>query len=96
MTASDGLKLAADLAPIVSGFVKSVEGTSASGADKKAAVLDLTGTVYEGARRLGALSGVKEVRDVPWEALAPLISILIDAIVAAFNRLGVFLKKPGK
>lgn len=94
MTTDDGLKLASTLAPFVTRFMQEVEKAGVPGADKKAAVLELTGTVYEGARRLGALDGVKEVRGIEWSVLAPLIGILIDGIARLFNAVGVWFKKP--
>lgn len=93
VTTDDGLKLAATLAPFVTRFMQEAERAAVPGADKKAAVLELTGTVYEGARRLGALDGVKEVRGIDWVVLMPLISILIDAIAKLFNTIGVWVKR---
>lgn len=93
MTTDDGLKLAATLAPFVTRFMQEVERSGAPGADKKAAVMELTGTVYEGARRLGALDGVKEVRGVEWSVLAPLVGILVDGIAKLFNALGIWISR---
>lgn len=93
MTTDDGLKLATTLAPFVTRFMQEVEKAGVPGADKKAAVMELTGTVYEGARRLGALDGVKEVRGVEWAVLSPLISILVDGIAKLFNALGIWISR---
>ena len=93
MTTDDGLKLASTLAPFVTRFMQEVEKAGVPGADKRSAVLELTGTVYEGARRLGALDGVKEVRGIEWGVLAPLIGILIDGIAKLFNAVGVWIRK---
>ena len=37
----------------------------------------------------GALDGVKEVRDVPWASLAPLVGLLVDSICSVFGRIGL-------
>lgn len=82
--------LVAALAPFVRVFVRDFETTPASGEQKRKAVLDLVGTIYEGARRLGTLDGVKELRSVPWATLEPLVGVLVDGVVAAYKAVGVF------
>lgn len=80
--------LLGDLTPFVRRFVLEMDGAPVSGVQKRDAVLDLVGTIYEGARRTGALTGVKEVKDVPWASLAPLVGMLIDAICTIWTRVG--------
>ena len=87
------LGLVAALAPFVSRFSRDLEGSPATGEQKRKAVLDLVGTVYEGARRLGVLDGVKEIRGVAWVQLEPLAGILVDATVAAYKATGVFVSR---
>jgi hypothetical protein len=86
--------LLADLTPFVSRFVKVMDTAVASNEQKRQAVIDLVGTVYEGARRTGALDGVKEVRDVPWASLAPLVGLLVDSICSVFGRIGLRTQPP--
>lgn len=93
MKTEDGLVIAAALAPFVTRFMQEAEKSALPGADKKAAVMELTGTVYEGARRLGALDGIKEIRGVEWAVLAPFIGIVVDGIAKLFNALGLWLRK---
>jgi hypothetical protein len=81
--------LLADLTPFVTRFVRSLDAAVASNEQKRKAVIDLVGTVYEGARRTGALDGVKEVRDVPWASLEPLVGLLVDSICSIYGRLGL-------
>ncbi|HZR80375.1 MAG TPA: hypothetical protein VFD92_04685 [Candidatus Binatia bacterium] len=93
MEATDAIKVAAALAPIVSQFVKEVEHTDASSEEKKAAVMGLTETVYRGAQALGTLDGVKELRGVDFSTLAPLFAILVDGVVALFKAVRIFVSK---
>jgi len=88
-----GLELAGAMTPILTHFIREAERTTATGEEKKAAVLDLGQAVYLGAQRTGVLDGVKELRGVDWALVAPFISLLIDAAVALFNRLRVFAKR---
>lgn len=81
--------LLADLTPFVSRFVTTLDKAVASNEQKRKAVLDLVGTVYEGARRTGALDGVREVRDVPWSSLEPLVGLLVDSICSVYGRIGL-------
>lgn len=93
MDVKQGLELAGALAPILTHFIREAEKTNATGAEKKAAVLDLTQAVYLGAQRTGVLDGVKELRGVDWSLLVPFVSLLIDAAVALYNRLKVFVSR---
>ncbi len=90
MMGSNVFLLLADLTPFVSRFVKTLDSVpNASNEQKRKAVLDLVGSVYEGARRTGALDGVREVRDVPWVSLEPLVGLLVDSICSVFGRIGL-------
>ena len=81
--------LLADLTPFVSRFITAMDRAVASNEQKRKAVIDMVGAVYEGARRTGALDGVREVRDVPWSLLEPLVGLLVDSICSVYGRLGL-------
>jgi len=82
--------LLADLTPFVTRFIRALDAVpNASNEQKRKAVTDLVGAVYEGARRTGALDGVREVRDVPWASLEPLVGLLIDSICSVYGRIGL-------
>lgn len=82
--------LVAALSPFIRVFVRDVETSGASSEQKRVAVLQLVGTVYEGARRLGILDGVKELRHVPWTQVEPLAGVVVDGVVAMYKAVGVF------
>ena len=93
MDLADALTIGAALQPYVKEFMNDVERSDLPGAAKRQKVLDLTGTVYEGARRLGKLDGVKELNGVDWSLLAPLIGTVVDGLVQLWNELGLWLSK---
>lgn len=93
MDINDGIKAAAALAPLVSALTREAERSGATGTEKRAAVMELAGAIYEGARRTGALDGVKETRGLDWTTLAPLVGLLVDGLVALFNRLRLFASR---
>lgn len=78
-------KAIAGFSPLLEALILTAERTGASGEQKREAVA-------EGAEMLwGSLqSSVKEIRGIPWAAVAPIVAPavggLIDAIVAIFNR----------
>jgi hypothetical protein len=82
--------LVASLTPFIRTFVRDVETSSASSEQKRVAVLQMVGTVYEGARRLGILDGVKELKSVPWSQVEPLAAVVVDGVVAMYKAVGVF------
>jgi hypothetical protein len=92
-TVSEFLRIGNELRPYVERFMDEAEKSGLPGTSKKENVLNLVGTVYEGARRLGVLDGVKEVRGVEWAALAPFIGWIIDGLVAFYNAIGRWRSK---
>jgi hypothetical protein len=93
METTDVLKAVAAMQPIVNNLMHSIEGADVSGEAKKAHVMDLAGAIYEGARRTGALDGVRETRGLAWVDLAPLLSTLIDGLVAIFKAIGLWFSR---
>ena len=80
------IKAVTTFAPLIETLILSAERTGASGKDKHDAVVEAAEKLY------GSLqSSVKELRGVPWAAVAPLIvpltAGLISAIVGIWNRL---------
>lgn len=84
-TVVDLLRFGNELRPYVERFMDEAEASGMPGADKREQVLRLTGTVYEGARRLGKLDGVKELDGVDWALLEPFIGVIVDGIVTFYN-----------
>lgn len=95
METTDVLKAVAAMQPIVNSLMHSVEAAEVSGEEKKRQVMDLAGAVYEGARRTGALDGVRETRGLSWVDLAPVLSILVDGLVAIFKAIGLWFSRKG-
>jgi hypothetical protein len=93
METTDVLKAVAAMQPIVERLVVDLERADVPGPVKRQQALDLAGAIYEGARRTGALDGVKEVRGLDWSLVAPLIGLLVDGLVTAYKALGLFLSK---
>ena len=77
--------------PLVAAFTKEAESSVASSEEKHRAVSSAVEQSYK------ILQGsIKEIRDIPWEVIAPLVlpvgGGIISIVVGLFNRLGVFLK----
>jgi hypothetical protein len=89
---ADIAKAVAICLPIVAALTKEAEGSAASSAEKHQAVATAMENAY---RRLQG--SVSEIRDVPWEIVAPLVipvgDGLISIVVGLFKKLGVFIKK---
>ena len=79
--------------PIAKAFIEIAESTGASGAEKHQVVSENLETIYGTMQKSGS---IKEIRDVPWELIAPVVvpagTGLISLIVIAFNKLGHFIK----
>lgn len=93
MDTADVLRAVAAMQPIVNSLMHSVEAADVPGDVKKQQVMDLAGAVYEGARRTGALDGVRETRGLAWIDIAPLLSTLIDGLVAIFKAIGLWFSR---
>lgn len=93
METTDVLKAVAAMQPIISHLMKDIEGADVAGDVKKQHVMDLAGAVYEGARRTGALDGVREVRGIAWIDLMPVFSLLIDGLVGIFKAVGLWFSR---
>lgn len=95
MAKIDGADIAKAVAiclPIVAALTKTAEESGATGEEKHRAVAQAVESAYRNLQ-----TGVKEIRDIPWEVVAPLVlpvgSGLISIVVSLFKRLGVFLKR---
>ena len=73
--------------PLIQAFVKAAEESNQPGDVKKEVVADQLKNAYEILQSTGS---VKEIRGVPWEAIAPVALSLIDLIVNAYNKLNIF------
>lgn len=82
---------AAVILPLVAAFIESAEGSTASSGDKHQAVATASEAAYKALQGSG---GVKEVKDVPWELVAPLVvpmaTGMISIIVGFFKSIGKF------
>ena len=80
-----GVALAAFL-PVVRSLAMTAEDTGATGTEKHKAVAEASEKLYRSMQ-----GSVKELRGVPWEAIAPLVVAasegLIDVVVGLLNRL---------
>lgn len=70
--------------PLVMSLIKSFEHTDAPGPDKKVVVVDQLKTAYEVLRSSGS---IKEIKDVPWESIEPIVAPLIDSLVSGIKSL---------
>jgi len=88
MNAAQIAAAVAAITPIVRALVLEAEQTNASGEEKHAAVADGTERIY---RMLQGTGGIREIKDVPWEIVGPIVvpvaGGLISALVGLFNRL---------
>ncbi len=90
---NSSLRLIGVMAPMITHAMQTVEPSSASGAEKREAVLELAGSIYEGLSRMGKLDGVKELKGVEWAALAPFVGLFVDGMVALFKRVGLWFSR---
>ena len=90
---SDLAKAVSIIMPLASAFIELAEESGASGEDKHAAVSEQLEVTY---RNLQNTNSIKEIRDVPWELIAPLVipvgTGIISVIVSLFNKVGRFFK----
>ena len=90
---SDLAKAVSIIMPLASAFIELAEESGASGEDKHAAVSEQLEVTY---RNLQNTNSIKEIRDVPWELIAPLVipvgTGIISVIVSLFNKGGRFFK----
>tara|TARA_Y100001938_G_C8052920_1_gene412847 strand:- start:502 stop:816 length:315 start_codon:yes stop_codon:yes gene_type:complete len=74
--------------PIVRALVLEAEQTGRSGEEKHAAVSDAAEQIYKTLQNHG---GIKEIRDVPWDLVGPVVipvtGGLIAIIVGLFNKI---------
>lgn len=73
--------------PLIQALVKSAEESNQDGKIKKEVVSEQLKNAYEILQSTGS---VKEIKGVPWEAIAPVAISLVDLIVGGFNKLGIF------
>lgn len=82
------VQAAAIFLPLVSALMKEAESTGMSGAQKHQAVATAAEQLY---RRLQEGNTVKELKAIPWEAIAPLVvpaaGGLISVLASMFNSL---------
>lgn len=79
-------KIVAVLIPIVTALVERVEQSGASGQLKKQAVMDAVKVMLDALGQMGL--------SVPVTMILTVLDFGIDGIVAAFNLVGIFTKKP--
>jgi hypothetical protein len=75
--------------PLIQSLVKGAEESSAPGTAKKNVVAEQLKSAYE---LLQATGSVKEIKNVPWEAIEMIVLPLIDLVVSGWNALGFFNK----
>lgn len=80
--------------PLVSAFIEAAESSGASSTEKHDAVATASAAAYAALQSTGS---VKEVKNVPWELVAPLVvpiaTGLISIIVGFFKSIGRFVSK---
>jgi len=88
MRSEDVVRAAAVFLPLVTALMREAETTGGTGTEKREAVANASEQLY---RRLQQGNTVKELKDVPWEAVAPLVvpavGGLISILAGMFNRL---------
>ncbi len=88
MTGSQIAAAIAAFTPIVRALIIEAEQTGKSGSEKHAAVAEGSEQIY---RALQGAGGIREIRGIPWEAIAPIIvpvtGGLISIVVGIFNKL---------
>lgn len=84
----NAVQAAAIFMPMVKALMLEAEGTGASGTAKREAVAEASAKLY---RTLQASGGIKEIRGVPWELVAPILVPAADGLISVlagmFNRL---------
>ena len=80
-------QIVALVVPLIQALVKAAEDSDQAGDLKKEVVAEQLKNAYDILQSTGS---VKEIRGVPWEAIAPIALGLIDLIVGGFNKLGIF------
>lgn len=82
------INAAAVFMPMVRALMVEAESTGAKGQEKLAAVSEGAEKLY---RTLQETGRVKEIKDVPWELVAPILVPVVDGVVGVlvkmFNRL---------
>lgn len=76
--------------PLIQALIKSAEESNEPGETKKEVVAEQLKNAYEVLQSTGS---VKEIKGVPWEAVAPVALSLIDLLVSGFNKLNIFKKQ---
>lgn len=82
-------QIVALVVPLIQALVKAAEESDQNGEAKKEVVADQLKNAYDILQSSGS---VKEIKGIPWEAIAPVALGLIDIIVGAYNKLGIFKK----
>lgn len=83
-----------NILPVIKTIVDNIErladGSPMSGAEKKATALETLREMWDG---IGVFGKVKELQQVPFDAVEPMVSSIIDLVVTLSNMLGRFFKK---
>ena len=95
----NAVQAAATFLPLVKALMLEAETTGASGTAKREAVAEASEKLY---RNLQAGGGIKEIRGVPWELIAPIVVPAADGLISVlaglFNRLvgkvWTFIRRP--
>lgn len=95
----NALEAAAKFMPMVTALMKEAESTGATGSAKREAVAEAAEKLY---RKLQADGGIRELKAVQWELVAPIVvpaaDGLISIVATMFNRLmgrvWSFFRKP--
>lgn len=82
-------QLAMIVIPMIQAFVSGAEKSTQDGKTKKEVVMSQLESAWNLAQSTGS---IKEIRGIPWEAVAPLVSGLVNIVVDGFNQLGIFHK----
>lgn len=82
------LSVLGSLLPALLSFMTTLEGSGASGAEKKNAAL-----AFVQALLTGAAGWVKELDDAMIQTVMGIVGHVIDAAVAAYNAIGLFKHK---
>lgn len=84
----NALEAAAKFMPMVTALMREAEATGAAGSAKQRAVAEAAEKLY---KKVQADGGIKELKAVPWELVAPILvpaaDGLISIVATMFNRL---------